>query len=75
MVSVSVRPLQSSAHKELSFVPYTLMLPQLYPVEKLAGVRDMGLLPVKDCGNDPEELWVSTRLHFLMELPLTLKMF
>lgn len=69
---MSVCPLQSSAHNELSFVPHTLVLPQLYPVEKPARVRDMGLLPVKDCGNGSEELWVSTRSRFPLELPLTL---
>lgn len=31
VVSVSVSRLQSSARKELSFVPRKLMLPQLYP--------------------------------------------
>lgn len=35
----------------------------------------MGVLPVKDCGNDPEELWVRNRSHFHLELPLTLEVF
>lgn len=72
---MSVRPLQSKTHKELSFVPFTLMLPQLYPVQKPARARDVGLLPVKDCGNDPEKLWVSTRSLFPPELPTTLELF